>query len=144
MLYLKHLISNDFQFIFDLFKIMSKYLSIVQNCLKNRGPLLTGIQGKILPRTDVISASPQAMKVSYRIDPDFDCNPIGNMHGGIIASLIDSTTVVNGMLEPRHLAGASADLSVQYLNACNVHKHEKVICESKIEKVFEKMLYFEN
>ena len=46
MLYLKHLISNDFQFIFDLFKIMSKYLSIVQNCLKNRGPLLTGIQGK--------------------------------------------------------------------------------------------------
>jgi len=46
------------------------------------------------------------MKVSYRIDPDFDCNPIGNMHGGIIASLIDSTTVVNGMLEPRHLAGA--------------------------------------
>ena len=49
------------------------------------------------------------MKVSYRIDPDFDCNPIGNMHGGIIASLIDSTTIVNGMLEPRHLAGARND-----------------------------------
>lgn len=53
------------------------------------------------------------MKVSYRIDPDFDCNPIGNMHGGIIASLIDSTTIVNGMLEPRHLAGARNDSIIE-------------------------------
>ena len=54
-------------------------------------------------------------KSIYTINDEFDCNPTGNMHGGIIATLIDSVTVINGMLLPGHMAGLSTDLSVRYL-----------------------------
>jgi len=79
--------------------------------------------------------------VVYQIDTEFDCNPTGNMHGGMIASLIDSTTVINGMIRPAYKAGISTDLSIQYLRAINVFDHDKIICESTINKAGNK-IYF--
>ena len=63
------------------------------------------------------------------------------MHGGILATLIDSTTILSSMIGPRHLAGLSLDLSVQYLKAVNVEEHEKLVCESVVEKAGNRIFF---
>ena len=66
------------------------------------------------------------MKTHYEIDKISDVNPMGMMHGGVHATLVDSVTswacfVNDGGGRPT--MGVTTDLSVSYLKGIDIKKH---------------------
>ena len=73
-----------------------------------------GVEGRIYKRTEIMEAGPGYLKTLYRIDPDMDCNPMGNLHGGMIATLVDSYTSLSLIFGEQMISGVSLDLSISY------------------------------
>ena len=82
------------------------------------------------------------MKQEYRLVPEEDCNPMGNMHGGRIATLVDSATCLAASIEARSKRyGVSMDLSVSYLRGIDVNKHQDIVVETVIENAGNKIFF---
>ena len=77
----------------------------------------------------------------YRINVEEDCNPMGNMHGGRIATLVDSATGLAAEVERCTVIGVTMDLSVSYLRGIDCNKHEDIIIESVIENSGNKIFF---
>ena len=72
-------------------------------------------------------------RVVFTLEPaEFHYNPIGSMHGGIYATLLDSATgcAVHTML-PRGVGYTSLDLSVKFLRRLTAETG-KVRCEGHV------------
>ena len=69
----------------------------------------------------------------YRIDVAEDCNPMGNMHGGRIAAIVDSTTSLVAEVARPGRTTVTMDLSVSYLKGIDCQKVENVVIESMLE-----------
>ncbi len=58
---------------------------------------------------------------------------MGTLHGGFIATLVDSLTTIAVMTTPVGVPGVSVDLSVSYLKAAKIG--EKITMDAEVTKV---------
>jgi uncharacterized protein (TIGR00369 family) len=94
--------------------------------------LLRAIAAGELPAAPVMRTlafdieSVEAGRVAFRLRPDgFHYNPIGSVHGGVVATLLDSAAgcAVHSTL-PAGVGYTSVDLSVKFLRALTVETGE--------------------
>jgi len=127
---------------------MSRLLRTVQRVVREIGLTLPGPEGATLSRMEILEASKGYLKQRYTICPEEDCNPMGNMHGGRIAAVVDSSTSLVAELTKPEKTTVTMDLSVSYLRGIDVSKEKTIIIESFVEhggnKVFFTSCKFKN
>ena len=73
------------------------------------------IEHQVLERSKVIDVAPGYVKTHYQLDGVNDVNPMGFVHGGVTATLVDSVTTWCCFASRDGHAGITTDLSVSYL-----------------------------
>ena len=74
------------------------------------------------------------VKIHYRFDVDRELNPMGFIHGGVTASLVDSVTTTCCCVARDGHAGVTADLSVSYLKGIDPLKHPVVTLIGRVDQ----------
>ena len=72
------------------------------------------------------------VKVHYKLDGENDVNPMGMIHGGVTATLMDSITTWCCFVSRDGHAGITTDLSVSYLKGIDPKKHPTITMIGKI------------
>ncbi|EYC30683.1 hypothetical protein Y032_0004g1715 [Ancylostoma ceylanicum] len=105
----------------------SKYLQglkrYVEMCNKSKN--FMHFAGAMRP----ISASEGRVKVEFDVSQEM-LNPVGTLHGGCTATLVDILTTAACMATPRGLPGVSVDLHVTYLAAAK--EGETVVIDAEV------------
>ncbi|KHJ83688.1 hypothetical protein OESDEN_16611 [Oesophagostomum dentatum] len=78
-----------------------------------------------------LSASEGHVKVEFEVSEAM-LNPVGTLHGGCTATLVDMFTTAACVASPRGLPGVSVDLHVTYLSA--VKEGETVVIDAEVTK----------
>ena len=74
------------------------------------------------------------MKVHYELDGINDINPMGMVHGGMTATLMDSITTWCNFVSREGHAGVTTDLSVSYLKGIDPKKHPTVTLVGRVDQ----------
>ena len=91
----------------------------------------TSIEHQILERSKVIDVAPGYVKTHYQLDSVNDVNPMGFVHGGVTATLVDSITTWCCFASRDGHAGVTTDLSISYLKGIDP-KVPFLICITKM------------
>ncbi|XP_071807742.1 acyl-coenzyme A thioesterase 13-like [Asterias amurensis] len=83
-------------------------------------------------KVNLISASAGVCRCEMTVEAE-QTNMMGTLHGGFIATLVDSLTTVAIMTTPVGVPGVSVDLSVSYLKAAKIG--EKITMDAEVTKV---------
>ena len=104
--------------------------ALVLDLLKRRASQKERLNAKL--KAEYISSDPEDLRITLRFPvEEWELNPVGNLHGGIAASMMDITM---GMFAHAFAGGhvcTTTSLSVQYLRP--VPKGEHVMVEAKAE-----------
>ena len=110
-------------------------------------PHQTSIEHQIMARSKVLDVAPGILilsrifnnfkgyiKVHYELDSVNDINPMGMLHGGMTATLMDSITTWCNFVSREGHAGVTTDLSVSYLKGIDPKKHPTVTLVGRVDQ----------
>uniref|UniRef100_A0A0N4Z1M0 Acyl-coenzyme A thioesterase 13 n=1 Tax=Parastrongyloides trichosuri TaxID=131310 RepID=A0A0N4Z1M0_PARTI len=106
-----------------------KYFKLASAFLKH--PSHHGTYMKPLTQTKLISAEEGKIKVELEVLEEHT-NPMGTLHGGCSATLIDCITTLACIVTPIQKAGVSVDMTINYLSSAKVG--DSIIVEGYVLK----------
>jgi len=92
------------------------------------------VEHRILANSKLLKVEPGYVETIYKIDAENEVNPMGMMHGGVTATLIDSITTWCCFFHRDGIPGVTTDLSVSYLKGIDPKKHPSVKLIGKVEQ----------
>merc|ERR1712189_63738 len=123
---------------FDCLTVMSlisKIEGLMRTGMVHKGILAhNSLEHRILERSKFVDVAPGFVKIHYRFDVDRELNPMGFVHGGVTASLVDSVTTTCCCVARDGHAGVTPDLSVSYLKGIDPLKHPVVTLIGRVDQ----------
>uniref|UniRef100_A0A0N5C1X6 Acyl-coenzyme A thioesterase 13 n=1 Tax=Strongyloides papillosus TaxID=174720 RepID=A0A0N5C1X6_STREA len=87
---------------------------------------------KCITQSRVICADEGKVKVEMEVTDDMT-NPVGTLHGGCSATLIDCITTFACIATPQQKAGVSVDMTINYLSSAKVG--DTIVLEGNVLKL---------
>jgi len=95
---------------------------------------IQSVENRILVNSKILKVEPGYIETLYKIDAEKEVNPMGMMHGGVTATLIDSITTWCCFFNRDGTPGVSTDLSVSYLKGIDPKKHPTIKLIGKVDQ----------
>ncbi|XP_048057274.1 acyl-coenzyme A thioesterase 13 [Megalobrama amblycephala] len=74
---------------------------------------------RVLSKVEILSASPGKVVCEMKVEEEHT-NRVGNLHGGLTATLVDMISTTAIMYSERGAPGVSVDMNITYMNAAKI------------------------
>ncbi|XP_067267147.1 acyl-coenzyme A thioesterase 13 [Chanodichthys erythropterus] len=74
---------------------------------------------RVLSKVEILSASPGRVVCEMKVEEEHT-NRVGNLHGGLTATLVDMISTTAIMYSERGAPGVSVDMNITYMNAAKI------------------------
>uniref|UniRef100_A0A0K0F505 Acyl-coenzyme A thioesterase 13 n=1 Tax=Strongyloides venezuelensis TaxID=75913 RepID=A0A0K0F505_STRVS len=106
------------------------YFKLLQSFLQQQAQKTNFM--KCITQSRIISADEGKVKVEMEVTDELT-NPLGTLHGGCSATLIDCITTFACIATPQQKAGVSVDMTINYLSSAKVG--DTIVVEGNILKL---------